>query len=199
MDNPPAETVYGDIELDLIENEPPNTFPTDQSSYWGTLRKVFADLLQAEIADRLGNWYLNLDPRTVNADDIAEWEQMYGLPAPGVSTLDARRAAVSSRRMISAFTRPRRNAIIESFILVPGGSSTSLTPTGIDLPVGGVTLYGEDVPPAAAYAVYEDITNFSYLVNIDETVGVNVAGLTRELARITPAGITFTIDEVAVP
>lgn len=42
-------------------------------------------------------------------------------------------------------------------------------------------------------------TPFAYEVRILNTITVDVAGMTRELTRITPAGISFVINSVALP
>jgi hypothetical protein len=87
----PDEGQYGDIERDFIDNEPPGLFPGDQNSYWGQARKVFADSLQV-LADQLSAWYDNLDPRTVDENDIGYWEEEYGIPVnPAGLSLEMRR------------------------------------------------------------------------------------------------------------
>lgn len=197
----PVEGTYLDIELDLADNEPPGLLPTDQTSYWGQLRRVFADNLQV-LADQMEQWYLNLDPRTVNADDMPEWEYLENIPtSPAGKTLDDRRAFVLSRNGRGAFTRTRRRVLVESFIAaVFGVPPLALVVGGVPFTDDGFTLGGEFTLAdlQALYEIVEDIPGFAYTVNILDTVGEDTDGLTRELYRITPAGITFTIEHVSM-
>jgi len=189
-----AEADYSDIERDLIENEPPGLFPVDQNSAWGQMRKLYADYLQGNFVERLEDWYLNLDPRTALASDFPEWEEMLGIPDQTGKTDNARRAFISSRREQGPFTRSRRNRIIESFIAATFGVSLSFGSSGILLDAGGAPLLADTVPLPSTYRVYEDVTGRSYLVRIVSEITPDIAGLTRELKRVTPAGISFTID-----
>jgi hypothetical protein len=59
--------------------------------------------------------------------------------------------------------------------------------------VGGVTLYSGASSAAGLYSITENVEDFGYTVSIDSSVGVNILVLTRELERITPAGIHFLI------
>lgn len=195
----PAETTYSDIERNLIENEPPGMFPEDQNSYWGQMRKVFADYLQANAVDLFTAWYNNLDPRNVDANDIAEWEQRVGVPGDRSGlTLVARRTFVQNRLVVGGFSRKLINQIIEGFITATFGTSTSFDPTGISIDAGGITLFsGVTGDPKTMYRVYFDYMNRTYYVRILNTLGEDLSGLTRELKRITPAGWTLNISEVA--
>lgn len=195
----PAETTYTDIERDFIDNEPPGLFPGDQNSYWGQVRKVFADYLQV-LADALTTYYSNLDPRTVNADDITEWEQMLGIPvAAAGSSLQQRQSFATIRLERGPFTRARRIRVVEWFIRATMGASLALTPDGLPLDAAGLPLLDEMTSLVGDYAIVEDIPGFHYQVRIKDTILLDLAGLTRELTRITPAAITFDIVQVPVP
>lgn len=194
----PSETTYGDIEHDLIENEPPGLFPMGQYSLWGQMRKLFADALQV-LADQLTQWYLNLDPSTVDLDDIPEWEEMLGIPSDATKDLTHRRAFIMSRFQRGPFTRTRRRLIVESFIIATFGQAIEFDPTGVPFVTGGIPFYSGSDSLVGTYNIVEDIPNFAYDVRILNTITVDEPGLTRELRRITPAGITFTITFTATP
>lgn len=196
----PPEGTYSDLELDFIENEPPGLFPGDQNSYWGQTRKVFADYLQV-LADQLSTWYTNLDPRATDATDINNWEKMLGIPLQTGSgrTLQARRAFVSARQQRGPFTRTRRRTLVESFILATMGASLSLTAAGLSLDASGLSLLAESFSLTGTYNIVENIPNFSYDVRILNTILLDQAGLNRELTRLTPAGITYTLTITATP
>lgn len=195
----PAETFYTDIERDVIENEPPGMFPEDQNSYWGQMRKLFSDYMQANAVDLFTAWYNNLDPRNVDANDINEWEARVGVPGNrSALALTARRTFVQNRLVVGAFGRPLINAIIENFITATFGASTSFGTGGITLDSGGVSLLsGLGGDPKTMYRVYFDYMNHAYYVRVLNTVGVDLGGLTRELQRITPAGWALNISQVA--
>lgn len=193
MSTLPAEVPYSNIELDLIDNEPPGLFPVGQDSYWGQVRKVFADYLQHQIMDLLDAWYNNLDPRTCDANDIAMWESMLGLSSNTSLPLDDRRAAVQARMTYGAFTRTARQDVVETFLTATFGPATEFTPTGIPFDAAGISMYSGVTSLAGLYSISEDITNFAYTVTIDNSVNVDTSALTRALQRITPAGINFSI------
>jgi hypothetical protein len=188
----PAEVEFTDLEREFMENEPPGLFPQNQDSYWGQLRKVTSDALQ-EVADLLAAYYLNQSVDTVNADDMTEWETQFGIAA-GTRTLEQRRSFVKSRLTAGPFTRARRKAIIESFVVATFGVPITFVPGGIPFDAGGIPFFGEASTLAGTYRVYEDIQGFTYAVWIKNTTVPDIAGLTRELARITPSGIVFAID-----
>lgn len=195
----PPEGQYGDIERDLIDNEPPGLFPGDQNSVWGQVRKVFADYMQYNLADVLGQWYMNLDPRTVADGDIPEWEYMLDTPANDALSIESRKSFLVARREQGAFTRSRRRRLVEAFITSTFGPATDFTPDGIPIDASGITLYSGATSLAGTYNIVENVTNFSYDVRILNTITIDTAGLTRELKRITPSGITFTITPTATP
>lgn len=187
---PPEET-YGDIELDLIDNEPPGLFPEGQDSYWGQVRKVFADYLQEQIADMLAIWYNNLDPRTVDSNDIANWESMFGLLSDTTKGLAERRGLVLARLNYGVFTRTQRQSIIESFLAPTFGDAPALSPSGLPLTLTGIPLYSGIFSTVGAYTITENIPDFSYTVTVN--AAIDAQALVRALQRYTPAGINFTV------
>lgn len=195
----PDEGTYGEIERDLIDNEPPGLFPGDQNSYWGQVRKVFADYLQV-LADKTEQWYANLDPSTVDENDIHNWENMLGVPTnPGTgATLQQRRTFIQFRLGKGPFTRTRRQLIVEMFIAATFGEALSLTSNGLSLTAGGLSFSSGSTDFTGTYVIVEDIPNFSYQVRILDTIAPDMLGLTRELERITPAGIDFEVVLVPV-
>jgi hypothetical protein len=195
----PPETTYTDIEHDLIENEPPGLLPGDQHSVWGQVRKVYADYLQFNFADVLDQWYLNLDPRTVAPSDLPEWEYMLDVAANEALSMEARQSFLVARREQGAFTRTRRRRLVEAFIVPTFGAATDFTADGIPFNAAGIPLYSGATSLAGTYNIVENVPNFSYDVRILNTITVDVPGLTRELKRITPSGISFTITSTATP
>lgn len=194
MSTIPAEGIYGEIELDLIDLEPPGLFPPGQDSYWGQVRKVFADYLQTQVLDKLAQWYINLDPTTVNLDDINEWEYLVGTPENvGGLTLEQRRSFVLARLYYGPFTRQARQTIVESFITATFGPATVFSVGGIPITGAGITLFSGATSLAGSYSIVEDIENFSYQVVLATGISVDIVGITRELKRITPAGINFSV------
>lgn len=187
----PAEEPYGDIELDMIENEPAGLFPDGQDSLWGQYRKTISDYLQLNVADALAQWYENLDPRTTHEDDLPEYEAMFGVPyAPSNLTIAQRRSFVLSRMYRGLLTRTNRNQIIESFITPTFGPALSFDPGGLTLDAGGLSLFsGASGDVKTMYRVYEDVLNFKYEVRVRDDLDVDMIGLRRELRRVTPAGI----------
>lgn len=193
----PPVAPFTDIERDFVDNEPPGLFPVDQTSYWGQIRKVQADLLQ-DLVDMMDQWYRNLDPNTVDESDISEWEFIEGLPvAPAGKSLEERRAAVISRRARGPLTRARRRAIVESFISSVVGPPLQFFPDGIPFTPDGMQFFSDPGAVTSKYEIVEDIPNFTYTVYVLTSAGVDEAGLTRELERATPAGIDFELSLVS--
>lgn len=193
----PTETPPTDIERDFMDGEPPGLFPTGQNSYWGQVRSVFASELQ-DLADQLAQWYRNLDPAEVDAIDISNWEFTEGLPiAPTGKTLQERRSFVISRRARGPFTRARRKALVESFLVSVIGPPLQFFPEGLAFDSGGLQFFSEPGPVTSKYEIVEDIPNITYTVYVLTSAGVDEVGLTRELTRITPAGIAFTVSLVS--
>jgi hypothetical protein len=193
MSSIPPEGHYGDVELELLHNEPPGLFPENQDSYWGQVRKVFADYLQG-VVDQFADWYLNLDPRTVDLDDIDEWETMISVPTDKTAlSLTQRRAILVARFSYGPFTRSARKAIVESFLVATFGPATVFSVGGIPITAPGITLYSGAFSLTGLYTITEDIQNFTYTVTIDPSVAVDLAAMSRELRRITPAHINFSV------
>jgi hypothetical protein len=193
------ETAYSDVERNWIDFEPPGLFPVDQNSYWGQARKVFTDYLQA-FADKLALYFDNLDPATVNDNDIVEWEYQMGLPPGNTNdSLVIRQATVKARTQKGAFTRAGRRKIVERYIIATFGFALSLTPEGLSLDAGGLSLLSGEFDLTGSYAIVEDIPNFHYTVRIKNTITPDEDSLVRDLNWYTPAGITFDIVYVAVP
>jgi hypothetical protein len=192
----PPETSYSDIERDFIDNEPPGLLPGDQTSVWGQVRKVFADYLQV-LADQLSTWYTNLDPGTSDVTDMRNWENELGIPVEAAgASIQQRQAFALARMARGPFTRSRRAALIEFFIVATFGNPLAFDSFGLALTPGGLPLFNEIVDVSGTYEVIEDIPDFSYEVRVLDSLGLDIPGLTRELDRITPAGIIFTVNEV---
>lgn len=194
----PDEDLYYDIERDLIDNEPPGLFPEDQFSYWGQVRHVFAEHLQLNIANALAQWYINLDPRTVNVADMPEWEEMLGIPAIPADYVSGvpeayRRATILTRYEKGPFTRTRRDRVIEQYINATFAESLSFGTDGIAMDSAGRPLYADTIALKSSYRVYEDVRNFAYEVQILNTITPDVAVMLRELKRITPAPTSANI------
>lgn len=196
----PSEGAYSSLELDFIDNEPPGLFPQNQDSYWGAFRKLVADYLTANGVDLFAKWYNNLDPRVVDGDDIDEWEYEVATPvSPVALTLPQRRQRVMSRLYKGVFKRAVRAAVVESYILPTFGEAASFTPDGLTFTSAGISLYSGVTSLTGTYRIVENIGAFSYDVRILNTITVDQVGLTRDLLRLTPAGISFTITSTATP
>lgn len=195
--NIPAPVIPTDIEQNFIENEPPGLFPMDQDSVWGQMRKLFADDMQS-LADQLEQWWANLDPLQSDDADLTNWEEMLGIPwAANGRTSEQRKSFVVSRRVRGPFTNTRRNTIVESFIAATFNPPIEFTADGVSFGTGvdsGIPFGSELASLVGTYSIYQDVRNFLYKVWITSNAAVDIAGLQRELLRITPAGITFTID-----
>lgn len=193
------EGVYTDAERNLIDNEPPGLFPGDQNSYWGQVRKVLGAKLQ-DFNDTLAQWYLNLNPGTVNEADMHNWERQFGIPISSTDkTLEQRRAFVEQRFQKGSFTRTRRRLVVESFIVATFGVAPTFDSFGIPFDAGGIPFFSDITDLAGTYNIVEDIPNFTYDVRILDTIDIDEDGLRRELDRITPAGIEYTITMTPTP
>lgn len=190
----PAEVAYTEAELNFWDESPPGLFPDNQDSNFGfIIRKVFSDRMQ-EVIDQIETLY---QERFVSGSEIFldRWEADLGLPiAPTGKTIVERQSIALGRVQTGPFTRPRVKSVIESYLQATFGEAVALTPEGVPLVPAGIPLYGEFAPVTALYRVYEDIRNFTYEVRIKNTSTPDIASMTRELQRITPAGIQFTID-----
>lgn len=193
----PPETTWTDAEKNFRDESPPGFFPDNQDSNLGLLRKLFSDRIQAQ-ADQLTLAYTeNFAQRSETFLDV--WEAELGLPAySGALTTVQRQSRVLSRIRKGPFTRSARAAVVEAFIQATFGEVPSFTSAGLDL-TSGITLHAQAGDVSSLYDITENITNFSYAVTIDPTITVDLEGLTRELKRITPAHINFTITAGTVP
>ena len=189
----PSEVPFTDAELAFFEDSPPGLFPDNQNSNFGfVIRKLFSDYIQALI----GQQQTMYNERFVDTSTqfLDEWEHQEDLPQnPTSITLSQRRQAVLGRVRKGPFTWDRRAQVLDSFVTSSFGDPVKFTPSGIGFDASGIPLYAGVTTSIGAYRVYEDIRNYSYEVWLKSgfTPG---AGFTRELQRITPAGITFTID-----
>lgn len=202
MDTPfqpsiPPEEPLSDAEANFLDESPPGFFPENQDSNVGLLRKLFSDKTQ-EAADQLTTIYSELFVESA-VTFLEDWEYELGLPvAPaGLQTLD-RRTRLLGRVRKGPFTRTRRAKIVEEYIQATFGATLTFGPSGLTIGAG-LTLHDESGDVASLYDITENISGFSYTVTIDTSITVDLAGLTRELDRITPAHINYSIVSAAVP
>lgn len=195
----PVEGAYSDVEQRWIATEPGGLLPQGQDSLWGQARKVFCDYMQTNLFDKLVTYWNNMNPATCSDDDIPNWEIMLGIPVNESKSIDARRAFIQIRAQRGAFTRTRRRAVVELFILATEGTPITFTPSGVPFTADGIPFFAGDFDVSTAYEIVEDIPNFTYDVRILNTIDVDLAGLQRELFRITPSPIdeNFTVTQVA--
>lgn len=195
----PAETSYSETELSWIESEP-RVLPSDQDSFWGQARKVFADYLQTNVVNRLDTYWNNLSPITCDEDDLANWEETLGIPVNNAQPIEYRRALVQIRLHRGAFTRTFRRQIVQLFInAVEGSPIIFFTDDGIPFGDDGIVFGSGDFDATAVYEIVEDVPGYSYDVSILNTIDIDEVGLYRELKRATPAPIddNFTITRVS--
>lgn len=188
----PPEVPLSDAELAFMDESPPGLFPENQNSNFGyIIRKIFSDLVQELINQQnviysehfVGTSSLYLD----------EWERQVGLPTnpPGLS-IQQRKNRITQKLRVGPFTRARRDTIVQAFVQATLGDAVSLTPQGVDLSAG-VPLFSGLSSVTGAYTITENISGFSFTVNLAPGVTVDSAALTRELNRVVPAGISFTV------
>lgn len=195
----PVEAPFTETELNFMEESPPGLFPENQNSNFGyIIRKLFSDQMH-KAAQQIETLYTE---RFASGADIylPTWELDYGLPvAPTGKTVADRRSIVMGREITGPFTRNRVKAILYAYLgATLFGTPITLTPDGVPLTAGGVPLSGEAAASLETlFRVYENIQNFSYEVWIKNTTTPDVTAITRELARITPAGIQFTLDNTS--
>lgn len=191
----PPEGLYGEIERLFIEESPPGLWPENQNSNFGTIRRIITLPLQ----DASNEMTTIFNERFIDTAValLTLHENQVNLPAGNaLKSLAQRRADIKTRKKKGAFTRTRRDNIIRDFINATYGSSLQLSPEGLGLSAGGLALFSDASGPyQTLFRVYEDIRNFSYEVWIRDDVDPDLVGLLRELKRITPAGISFTITE----
>lgn len=193
----PVEIAPSDAELDFMDLSPGGLFPDNQDSNFGfAIRKMWCDRI-TELAGQQTTMYNERFPDTAT-QFLDDQERQYGLPiAPSSLTTAQRRQQVLNRIRVGPFTRARRIAIIESFIVATFGDSVQLTPAGVPMSAAGVPLYGEGGTVGSLYRIVEDIENFAYTIRISNTVTPDNVGLHRELDRITPAHISYSVVYVA--
>jgi len=189
----PAEVTFTIAELNFLDESPPGLFPENQNSNFGFKRKIFCDQIQDGI-DQLNLIYSERFVQTA-VTFLDEWEYSTGIPiAPTGISDEQRRANILSILRKGPFTRIVRKKIIESYINVAFGTPILLLPPGHPLDPGGSPLLIEQTALENLYRAYEDIQRFRYLVKIDSDAGIDQAALQIALHRITPGGISFTID-----
>lgn len=195
----PPEVQFTDAEFDFMEQSPPGLFPDNQDSNFGyAIRKLWCDRV-TELAQEQTTMYNEKFPAT-STQFLDEHERMYGLPMnPPTLTIAQRRQSILNRIRVGPFTRAHRQAIVESYITATFGNPIQLVPAGVPMAGAGVPLYGESGDVSTLYKIVEDIPNFAYTVRIKNTVTPDQVGLQRELGRITPAGIAYSIVYVATP
>lgn len=193
----PVEVTPTDAELDFMELSPTGLFPENQDSNFGfVIRKLWCDKI-TELANQQTTMFNEKFPDTAT-QFLDDHERQYGLPvAPTTLTVAQRRQQVLNRIRVGPFTRTRRQAVVESFITATFGNPIQLTPSGVALDAAGTPLYGETGTLSALYRIVEDIAGMSYTVRISNTVTPDDVGLHRELDRITPAHISYSVVYVA--
>jgi len=186
------EGPYSNLERVFQEEQPENWWPENQNSNFGQFRKVLTDILQGG-ANTIDELFTEMFIETA-IHYIGIWEDELGVPRGTIWPDEHRKTTLRSRRQIAPFTRTRREELVIRFILDTFGVSVAITPDGIPLTAGGVPLYADTTDVSLTYRITENITNFSYLIEIRDNVTPDMAGLGRELDHITPAGISYTID-----
>jgi hypothetical protein len=194
----PTEVQFTDAEFAFMEDSPPKLFPENQDSNLGLLRKIFCDRLQ-ELANQQQTIYNERFVLT-SQQFLDEWEIDTGLPvSPTNISIAQRRTNILSVLAKGAFTRARRREIVEKFITPTFGVPISLTPEGVALSPGGIPFFTEFTEITNLYNIVEDIQHFQYKVFLRNDFTPDMVGLIRELTRITPAHLSFTIEQVADP
>lgn len=194
----PPEEPFTDAELAFLDDSPPDLFPDNQNSNLGLIRRILSNFIQELIEQQATIWNEKFIQTASLFVDMHEIE--YGLPvAPTGRELGQRRQDVLARKTRGPFTRSRRASVVEKYIVATFGEPVMLTFDGVALVPGGIPLHSEVAPVTFTYRIVENITGFSYTVRLLSTVTPDIAGLTRELNRLTPSGITFSIIQVPDP
>ncbi len=203
MPNPqpvlPPEGTYTDAEQLFISEEPRNLFPTNQNSNWGLVRKVLAGQSQL-VTNILNDLYSQAFIRTALGADgyLGAWEVQVDIPrAPtGYSDAQRRKWVEIAANRAGVFTTKRLRDVIESYLTIGGGgAATQLLPPGVVVDPAGFTLYGEGGSVTSQYRIYYNPRNFSYTIWITSTITPpDMVTLQRKLLDLTPAGMSFTID-----
>lgn len=209
---PPEENI-SDAERIFIAESPPGLWPENQDSNFGALRKVLTGPVQAQ-ADLVDALFVEMFLATTNGY-LALWEAEYGLPInPPNFAVDFRRFLLMLRARKGPWTRTFRAQIIEGMIRGTYGFALEITYDGIPIPPEGLLFVSDDVLPdftygmpitpeglvlddsgvplESSYYVIENIPGQSYHVGIRPDFAPDMDLLNRELARATPAGISFT-------
>lgn len=186
----PVEGAFSEMERLFISEEPPGVFPPNQNSNWGLIRRIVTN--QLEIArGQLDDLHNEMYVETASGL-LADWETQQGLPVSTNYDDAHRRTTVASRVMQTPFTRTRRKEIVERFINDTFGTPAEFSSGGISLS-GGIALHSEPGDVSSLYHIIENVENFSYEVQISNSVDPDLTGLERELTWFTPAHISFTI------
>lgn len=189
----PVEVPFSDAELSFLDESPPGLFPDNQDSNFGfAIRKLFCDLVQELINQQ--NVIFSEHFVATSTLYLDEWERQVGLPAnpPSVS-VQQRKNRITQKLRVGPFTRTRRDQIVQAFVQATLGDAVSLTPQGVDLSAG-VPLFSGLTSIAGAYTITENISGYSFTINLAPGVSVDQAALSRELNRVVPAGISFTVQ-----
>jgi hypothetical protein len=194
----PAEVQFSDQELNFMDESPPGLFPENQNSNFGFLiRKIFSDQLKL-VAGQQDTLYKERFVST-STEFLDVWEHDVGLPVnPAGKTIDQRRAEVINRLTKGPFTRPRRAALIEKYVTATFGVVPQLSVVGLSIG-SGIVLHSGVNSLTGTYNIVENITDFSYQVRIRQDITVDTTSMLRELTRLTPSGINFTIVAVRDP
>lgn len=189
----PLEGPYTEVERHFIESSPDGLWPDNQDSVFGQVRKCLTDICQEQVDETT---ILNDETFTnTSSRYLSLWEEMLGLSVAPSGWADAkRRSVIASRQRHGLYTRDRRRSIVEDALLATFGDSLSLTSAGLPLSAGGSPLYSGVFSLVGLYRIYDNISNFSYVVRILNTSSPDIGALNRELTRITPAHISYTID-----
>ena len=200
MPNPqptlPPEGVYTNIEKLFITEQPKNLWPENQNSNFGLLRRVLVSHLQY-VMNMLTEMYIEHGIDT-SAGYLGRWEEDLGLPKASSLPLSIRRALVRIRREIGPFTTTRVKKIVELLISATFGPSLEITPPGIPMVSEGQPLFSGITSLEGSYQIIWKPETYSYEILLVSGIGITPF-LERELKRITPAGMTFTITERPAP
>lgn len=195
----PVEEQFYPLEELFISESPPNLWPTNQDSNFGSVRRAFMGELQKAV-DLLTALF---NERFVETSEgyLTRYERDLGLPINPPLSVDLRRARILRRMRVGPFTRTWRRMLVEGALqeVVSLGDATRLTVEGVELTAGGTTLYNEPILGDLSnyYEITENVTGFSYDVWVDSNVQIDQQALDRELRHFTPAGINFTITRSA--
>jgi hypothetical protein len=182
----------GDLEQVFIEESPARLWPSNPDSVFGMLRKTLVDPLQ-QGADTFAQLFVELFFNTTTVY-FPRWEDQVGIPASrAMQSIENRRVWLENRGLRAPFTRTRRRKLIEQAIRETFGPAVMLTPAGVPLLEAGVPLYSGEYSLEGLYRIDEQVEEFHYKVYIKYDIDVDADALPRELAWMTPAGISFEI------